>query len=516
MKLLFLKILLQRRARDEGFTLPMVIAIGLVMILLGAFNILSASEENLTAISQNMRSDALAIAEVGVARYRELLDSNRVLAINNRDQWTAQAAVCDDDIRDTGTGWANHDNDGGAAGFNAAMWQAVTLDENIIARDLNNDGDATDATVNIGWYKIVDYEYDIDGNIGDGDSDGILDDTDDNGVFDVTDDANNDTNGDGNSDARGILTVKGRTPDGSEAQINVDIPIRINQQDMNNLAPALWIEDNTITTGDLGTLTIGNGNIVIRDRAVTTVGSEADGCRDFAALTGAGHPVISDSRDLPDINTIVTTINNAATATVGDQTNDVIPGDGVFGRPGHDPYNPNSDPTTFDPTVDCANIRNCRYYYDPASINVSNTDFTTDGIAKVTLYVNGPVNINATTSNVNIGSSISSSYFEIYVDNTNPITITANAGQTITINGFIHAPESTLTITGGGTVNINGSVWVKDWVNNSGNTVNITPDDTDISSTLTDKSYEFYTTTVDRTPKPLTTSPTNWKTEEVE
>ncbi len=93
MKLLLLRVLLQRRARDEGFTLPMVIALGLVMLLLGAVNITTANEENLTAISQNSRSDALAIAEVGVARYRELLDRNRLLAINDSDcQWEANNA----------------------------------------------------------------------------------------------------------------------------------------------------------------------------------------------------------------------------------------------------------------------------------------------------------------------------------------------------------------------------------------------------------------------------------------
>lgn len=89
MKLLLLKVLLQRRARDEGYVLPMVIAIGLVMVLLGAVNLTGASEETLSAISQNSRSDALAIAEIGVARYRELLDNNRILTVYNHDQWTA-------------------------------------------------------------------------------------------------------------------------------------------------------------------------------------------------------------------------------------------------------------------------------------------------------------------------------------------------------------------------------------------------------------------------------------------
>ena len=74
--------------------------------------------------------------------------------------------------------------------------------------------------------------------------------------------------------------------------------------------------------------------------------------------------------------------------------------------------------------------------------------------------------------------------------------------------------NSTLTITGGGTVNINGSVWVNDFVNTTA-TVNISPDDSNLSSTVSDKAYEFYTTTSGRTPRPITGSPTNWNTEEI-
>ncbi|MGL6340584.1 MAG: hypothetical protein ACRC80_15775, partial [Waterburya sp.] len=98
MKLLLFKVLLHRRARDEGFTLPMVIALGLVMLLLGVLNIATANDENITAIAQNSRSDALAIAEVGVARYRELLDRNRVLTVYDSSEWETITQVCDDNI----------------------------------------------------------------------------------------------------------------------------------------------------------------------------------------------------------------------------------------------------------------------------------------------------------------------------------------------------------------------------------------------------------------------------------
>ncbi|MEL7409381.1 MAG: hypothetical protein AAFN00_20950, partial [Cyanobacteria bacterium J06558_2] len=88
MKLLLLKFLWQSRAKEEGYVLPMVMAIGLVMVLLGLVNMTSANEENINAITKNSRSDALAIAEIGIAQYRELLNRNRVLTVYNRAQWT--------------------------------------------------------------------------------------------------------------------------------------------------------------------------------------------------------------------------------------------------------------------------------------------------------------------------------------------------------------------------------------------------------------------------------------------
>ena len=169
MKLLLLKTLLQRRARDEGFTLPMVIAIGLVMLLLGTINIVKSSEENISAISQNSSSDALAIAEVGVTKYRELLNQNRILTVYNQDQWTNNAASVNylgdgtlvninvpgqtcNNITTTPTGW----NAGAspAAPSNINKWWR--LEENI---------DGVAGNEFIGEYRLVSYIYDIDNNL---------------------------------------------------------------------------------------------------------------------------------------------------------------------------------------------------------------------------------------------------------------------------------------------------------------------------------------------------------------
>jgi hypothetical protein len=147
-------------------------------------------------------------------------------------------------------------------------------------------------------------------------------------------------------------------------------------------------------------------------------------------------------------------------------------------------------------------------------------DVITDGVAKTTLLLQEDLEIRATTKNINVGSSSnfgSSDGFEIYVTGGgNDITINAANGNTINIRAFIHAPQGKLTITGNGRVNIFGSVWVNDFENTSA-TVNISPDNIKTSGAATtgDRAYLFYATTPGRTPKPLTGSPTNWKTEEV-
>ena len=552
MKLLLLKILLQRRARDEGFTLPIVIALGLIMTLLGLVNIISASEENLNAISRNSSTDALAVAEIGVARYRELLDTNRVLALYNVytndanvsiNRWTGVGGV---------TGAANTYGIDSVCSTDVAnfadrtAWHDVILSEANARTDFNRDGDRVD-TVNMGQYRLVSYVYDIDGNLDNEDARSITIGATNLWVanFSQIDDGRNDDDNVTFNDTtvarynpRGVLTVQGRTePNGAVSQIEVEIPIKINQQDMNNLAPALWIGSGNV--GSLGNLTIADGadadtisdtNIVVTSRAIPdTPGTPGTpGCADPADQlnfrTGVTNRIISDPRTVPTIQPIIDIINFAKTDG-GNQTNSGPISD-LLGRPASSstpdrPYARQTDNSTFvdydpaNPTADwdCKNIRECRYYYDLPSGTSINTDTETDGIAKTTLYIDGTLNINE-----DIGSGISSNYLEIYVNPdsaSSDITINSGgAGNTVKIDALIHAPGSTLTVIGTGNVEINGSVWVNDFINTDGAAVTIDPDFTSTSSTASDRSYEFYTTTSTRIPRPLTSSPTDWKTQE--
>ncbi|WP_036485781.1 hypothetical protein [Myxosarcina sp. GI1] len=484
MKLL-LKTLLIRRARDEGFVLPVVIAIGLIMILLGVANIVRSNEENLTAISQNSSADAFAIAEIGIARYRELLNNNRILTVYNLNQWNTADVLAEtcNDITTTPNGWA----DGGtaAAVYNINKWWEIT-------EDFNTDG-TVDAS--IGQYRIIQYEYDIDGNVGDADGDGVLDDTNDNGVFDVSDDADNDTDGDNESDARGLLTVQGRSLDGSEAQIEVEIPLRVN--DLENLAPALWIGNGALASNNFGNA----GELEVDPDDNVVLSDSGGGCPFIAGIDGEN--AIYDPRDLPPIinEGAISASNKNTLASLSITTDTLLP------------------------TSSADNQNDDRFFYVADNdLNITDADFAADGTSKVTVYVKGNLDItNSTAGNsVNIGNYsttsnlISSNNLEIFIDDSSTRNINiATGGGTVNIEAFIHAPSATVNITGGGTVNINGAMWINTFNNSGGTVVNIQTDETSTTDGF-QSSYNLYSTSDEISPRPLTGSPTNWQREEVE
>lgn len=333
MKLLLLKTLLRRKRKDEGFTLPIVIAIGMVMVLLSAVELVRSGEDNIAAISQEGSADALAAAELGVSRYRDLLINNRVLAVHNSDNWTDSFIIGDSVATPVVLGKICTDTNLLNGWANTNTWRNISVNGTVI-----------------GSYRLVQYEYDRDGTFGDSNDNGILDDleggnTNDNLVFsqisdtgdidednvidrpfDAISNNHNDIDDDLESDAVGILTVQGKdTPanvtEGSVTQLQVTIPIGVNTQDLTNLSPALWIQQSTVS--NIGNVNINSdgiepsppnplntrifsesiadgdnsndGNIVLYDPA--TAGS--DGCGTPASLSNEN--TISDPRPLPPI-----------------------------------------------------------------------------------------------------------------------------------------------------------------------------------------------------------------------
>jgi hypothetical protein len=476
MKFLLFKLLLQRRARDEGFTLPMVVALGLIMILLSAVNVVQSNEENLTAISVNDSADALAMAEIGVARYRELLNNNRVLAVHNH------------------TAWSNFDE----TVTNPATDPTQVCDSNVgTFSDTTNWKTINDGSGNIGEYQLVSYEYD---------NDGILGDNNDNGVFDQTSDT-------ANNNARGILTVKGRTTDGSITQLQTEIPIGINTKDLDTLSPTLWIQKGSATS--LGTVVFGNsssnadgdGNLVLyhptgltswcADPAESTIGTETIN-------------VISDPRILPDVT--ISTVGTSTTLVTPKVINGDIEGNNstATGEPSFNKYvdQPNAlvlgTKTDDDDAFNATN--NIYYYRINGDLEITNDqNLISDGEAKVVIFVYGNVEIDGNVNIQNSSGDATSRFLEIHTTGNVTIQNTSGAASEVNIKGLIYAPNGTVTISGSTEVNIIGSVWADDWNNTSTNTVTITPDD-----------YKYYSITTKRTPQPLTYRPTEWEVQEAQ
>ncbi len=499
MKFLLFRILLLYRTRDRGFTLPMVIGIGLIMVLLSSVALVQSSEENLIAISKDQSSTSLAMAELGIARYRELLNNNRVLAVyslNHPDWgWTTNNIsnqTCDV-ISNAAGGWADTNPTTG--------WRDITLNENDFGVDFNDDGDQTDPAVEIGSYKLVNYIYD-----NDDDSNTAVDDidTDEDGIFDQTDDAANPDN------PKGILTVQGRdSDDGSIAQIQVNIPIGVNIEDLNSLDPGIWIHQENLTSP--GTIPAPSGNIVLYKQS-----TGSNRCAD-TTLAG-GIPAIRDPRDLPPLVTLpdptpfsplvaadkINTLESDGGASSddisGDPRYDAVENEIILGTLAVGEVQ-NSDDTAAGYTGDD------RYYYYVGTALGTPTDLTindgqsliTDGTAKVIIYVDGNLNINGNVNITNSSDDATSKFLEIHVTG----NVTIDGPGTVDIKGLIHAPQGTVTLSNAPIVNLTGSIWANNWTSNG--TVNLTTSD-----------YEFYSITPERTPNPLTYAPTGWEQQEVD
>jgi hypothetical protein len=529
MKFLLLKTLLLHKQKDQGFTLPIVIAIGLVMVLLSAIDLVQSGEENLNALSQRGSADALAVAELGIARYRDLLINNRILAVNNSDQWISTNTVISEQVCTTGIfgtgGWADNSSTG---------WRDLIVNGN-----------------DLGEYKLVYYEYDRDRTFGDADRNGIPDDSDNlqfsqnsdigqpdpkTGVipnFNAATNNHNDTNNDGTSDAQGFLVVQGRDGTGSIAQLQVQIPMGVNTQDLEDLDPALWIQQSTPTS--IGNIDIDSdgdqifsesiaagdnsddGSIVLHQPSA----SGSNGCNDPTDLSQ--EITTSDPRTLPpliNINQAGLTkrllIDNISLNTGGTTANYFVGNKIVLG---------NSQDNT---GANQALHTDGRYYYHTGTSTSDNLNLgageaiIADGTSKVILYVEGNLNINTgvagqrtrlvnsshrtevnpTATVAEIRATTPSDigrYLEIHVNGN--VNITGN-GQ-LFITGLLRA-NGAVNILGGSTVEVKGSIWANQWNNTSTGTVSITTDD-----------YKFFSITPNRTPAPLTYRPSQWEKQEV-
>lgn len=484
MKLLLFKILLLSKTREQGFTLPLVIGIGLIMVLLGSMSLVQSSEEQLNAIYTTQASTSLAIAELGVARYRELLNNNRTLAVHDLARWTdadVEAQTCTDI---TGA-WSDIDN-----------WFDINLNEAVLVADINGDGDQTDINT-IGRAKIVNYDYQNDSI--DANNDGVLDHSDEDGYLDQTSDAANlvDPDDSGPLTAptegpRGILTVQAQEPNSnSVTQVEVTIPIGVNTNDLETLDPGIWIYQDGAST-NWGDINLNSGNLVVYRE--TTIDPNQFKCNDLDIAMTAPLPTVTATRDPRNIPPLTALEFPTDTADYNILPSTIAADEEVLiGKP---------SATSFE-----ANDGVERYYYrvNGGLIINEGASLITDGTAKVVIFVDGDLTINSNTGvgkEINISNSsdaATSRYLQIHVNG----NVEINGDGIVNIKGLVHAPGDNVntgkvSINGSATVNLTGSIWADNWAN--AGRVNVDSSE-----------YQYYSITPNRTPKPLTYPPTGWE-----
>lgn len=86
---LYYRFLLRRQA---GFTLPLVVGMGLVMMLIGVTMMLRSQTQNTTASAQRASEQSVAIAEIGVTRLQDFFSRHRGLLRENFDPYNTNPA----------------------------------------------------------------------------------------------------------------------------------------------------------------------------------------------------------------------------------------------------------------------------------------------------------------------------------------------------------------------------------------------------------------------------------------
>lgn len=532
MKPLF-KVFLLSRPKEQGFVIPVVIALGLIMTLVGTISIFQSSDEQITATSQRATAKALAAAEIGVTRYRELIDSNKIIAL-----YDACIDINNDGDTDDSNEWAGGTTCNNPSGrVNWANENIPNIGASCLATSAATvKGMATRGWRNIdasnpedGQYRLIDYTY--------------TSNYDDNSTpLDPSDDSYTDQ-------PTGTLIVEGRVNQNNtnvarDAQaavtrVVVDLPIQpgIPHPDgqyielvgnFNNFHPALWIAGDAEGVTNNSSLKV-DGNIVVTD---------TDGCE----LTGS---TVMTTDNLNDPNTqsiILTPIQPSnksfvlSGATNLDRDSDVD----VNVLTNTDINNGITLPRSSDKSDHKDDNNNNKvdadeevyyHYLVTGDINLTNDSIKILAKRKVILYlIDGDITLtaNGSSNSVDINSDNPSYFLEIYGGNfTDEITLKGVNGK-INIKALIHAPDATVKIENDPKITITGAVWVKDWNGKSLTTaVNIKPDsqavDQEIKEEEISQQYYNYTYIRDdltssnaRVVDPVISVPSRWETQQAE
>ena len=288
-----------RRSGEEGFTMPVVLGMGLFMLLVGVTMIVRSQGDNITASAQKSTTTALGAAETGLSNYQNFINTYREVAMypdctQTRTQ-SGNNRVCSD-TGNTQVSWANAAN---------IKLSSCTSSSSAISSSNQSitwtDVDSTDPTK--GQYRLVSYTY---------------------------------GGTPGNSPGTGVLTVEGRVnqigsggsatkgPNTATTRLKVNISV----QDATVITypfPGMWVQ-NSVNTGSTAANVMGPCGLVPQSLGLVSSSYKfvnlnvpmpsvpATPTTNINTITYSGLPVISGVKTLPRAADILNQSNyNSAT-----------------------------------------------------------------------------------------------------------------------------------------------------------------------------------------------------------
>ncbi len=507
------------RGRNKGFTLPMVIGLGLIIVLIGLTILTRSQIDKVTSISQKDTARAFAIAEGGLARTLGLLNGNFQVLLratqNPTNSNTGQAYLINRTAAGANTALIGQPNDTPVTVTALEEWTNAIINNPVPCVD-SGSASAVSASLQTnlltgtiagnggGTYQVLAYLYDS-----------------------VA------------SPTTAYLLVRGNVPN-STANAYVVQKMSIVDKNVPANFPGLLAEDIDLGNNDVLGSVAGNvlctrlANCPIPSNQCVNGQPTLDGLR--AAVGALNNSIIQGTIAVGSVNLpAVPTAPPAATVVAGVT---VTPGSYNLGA-----LSNGSAVKNFPRTGDIP--YNGAYHYVISSIslsgNASNSltfdtakPYTSGGTTifpPVYLYVTGDVSLGGNNGIRNICTAVSSPASNSAVcGSTSNMGVPDGTGtpdrlrlygladdgdgsydQQITINGgstagsmFIYAPDALVGINGGSnSPDIYGAVWAKNWNGSSSNNAEITvPDNMAAALNATGISASI---TLSRT-----TEPTNW------
>ena len=430
----------RQRSRDKGFVIPIVLGFGFLLLIIGLTIVLKSQGDQITASSQKASANSEAVAELGITRFQNLINSNRVIA----DYPACTTWNTDGSCADTATkSWKTASNSAIWPEFTAAACGegSTTSAATVVTMATRTWQDIDLSDSSKGQFRLVDYTYSP--------SAGAVPGT-------------------------GILTVEGRvqqsgsgttaTSVSGTATVRLAVNIPVNAAISSSQFPGLWLQ-TSINTGASGGVSI---NASFRDSsadgsATTALQSYLHGSQQltpgcpFPALPAAG---LNPPTAGPGVYLIsAVSLSGSGTSTLP-QTGDT-PVNGMYtyniGAAGGKSINLSGSSYV---TVGAGTGDTVVLYLQGGIQTSGGTKISLTPNSKMILYVNGDVNLSggSATNPPPIVNSGGPENAQVYVYGSRTVQLSGGSQM----NAFIFGPNSQVNTMSGG-ANVSGSIWVNSW-----------------------------------------------------